>query len=197
MRFSTLFNRLLKGSVAVEVYRRKENSEDGEMQGELCGVYSYGGRVPREIWSSYVARIWPLDIYDEIIEGTKALDDNDVPDTGRILTVVPDVYRMMKKNTELNIDCDITAEQRAKGVIAMVDGMDVIKMTAKKMPERAGFMISHPVATVAPTKLEDYKIHQDPPGISGELVEGRIVYDAFVLDNKKMAIYYVENKATE
>lgn len=136
-------------------------------------------------------------IYDEIIEGTKALDDNDVPDTGRILTVVPDVYRMMKKNTELNIDCDITAEQRAKGVIAMVDGMDVIKMTAKKMPERAGFMISHPVATVAPTKLEDYKIHQDPPGISGELVEGRIVYDAFVLDNKKMAIYYVENKATE
>lgn len=136
-------------------------------------------------------------IYDEIIEGTKAIDDNDVPDTGRILTVVPDVYRMMKKNTELNIDCDITAEQRAKGVIAMVDGMDVIKMTAKKMPERAGFMISHPVATVAPTKLEDYKIHQDPPGISGELVEGRIVYDAFVLDNKKMAIYYVENKATE
>lgn len=79
----------------------------------------------------------------------------------------------------------------------MLDGMDVIKMTAKKMPERAGFMISHPVATVAPTKLEDYKIHQDPPGISGELVEGRIVYDAFVLDNKKMAIYYVENKATE
>lgn len=58
-------------------------------------------------------------------------------------------------------------------------------------------MISHPVATVAPTKLEDYKIHQDPPGISGELVEGRIVYDAFVLDNKKMAIYYVENKSTE
>ena len=30
--------------------------------------------------------------------------------------------------------------------------------------------------------------------ISGELVEGRIVYDAFVLDNKKMAIYYEENK---
>lgn len=42
MRFSTLFNRLLKGLVAVEVYRQKENSEDGEMQGELCGVYSYG-----------------------------------------------------------------------------------------------------------------------------------------------------------
>lgn len=35
MRFSTLFNRLLKGSVAVEVYRRKENSEDGETQRDV------------------------------------------------------------------------------------------------------------------------------------------------------------------
>lgn len=59
-----------------------------------------------------------------------------------------------------------------------------------------GFMIAHPVATVAPTKLEEYKVHQDPPGISGELIEGRIVYDAFVLDNKKKAIYYMENKAS-
>ena len=39
-------------------------------------------------------------------------------------------------------------------------------------------------------KLEDYKVHTDPPGISGSLVEGRIVYDAFVLDNKAKAIYY-------
>ena len=43
---------------------------------------------------------------------------------------------------------------------------------------------------MAPTKLEDYRVHQDPPGISGDLVEGRVCYDAFVLDNKKAAIYY-------
>ena len=48
----------------------------------------------------------------------------------------------------------------------------------------------HPSATVAPTKLEDYKVHEDPPGISGALVEGRINYDAFVLDNKAKGIYY-------
>ena len=53
-------------------------------------------------------------------------------------------------------------------------------------------MIAHPCATVAPVKLESYKTHQDPPGISGSLVEGRIVYDAFVLDNKKKAICYRE-----
>lgn len=133
-------------------------------------------------------------IYDEIIKGTELLDDEDVPDTGRVLTVVPEVYRMMKKCPDLSLDCDVTEKQRLNGVIAMVDGMDVVKISKKRMPTKAGFMICHPVATVAPTKLEDYRVHQDPPGISGELVEGRIVYDAFVLDNKKKAIYYVENK---
>lgn len=133
-------------------------------------------------------------IYDEIIKGTELLDDEDVPDIGRVLTVVPEVYRMMKKCPDLSLDCDVTEKQRLSGVIAMVDGMDVVKISKKRMPANAGFMICHPVATVAPTKLEDYRMHQDPPGISGELVEGRIVYDAFVLDNKKKAIYYVENK---
>ena len=51
-------------------------------------------------------------------------------------------------------------------------------------------MVAHPCATVAPTKLESYKTHENPPGISGFLVEGRIVYDAFVMENKAKAIYY-------
>lgn len=134
-------------------------------------------------------------IYDEIIKATETLDDAEVPDTGRTLTVVPGVYRLMKKCPDLTLDCDLTAEQKAKGVIAMVDGMNVIKIPTSRMPENFGFMVSHPVATVAPTKLEDYKVHQDPPGISGELVEGRICYDAFVLDNKVKAIYYLKNAA--
>lgn len=134
-----------------------------------------------------------VNIYDEIIKGTETLDNAEVPDTGRVLTVIPSVYRMMKKNKEINIDSDISEKQRLNGVIGMIDGMDVVKVPEKRMPNKFGFMIAHPVATVAPTKLDDYRVHQDPPGISGELVEGRICYDAFVLDNKKMAIYYCEN----
>ncbi len=75
-------------------------------------------------------------------------------------------------------------------MIANLDGLAVMKIPANRLPRNFGFMIAHPCATVAPTKLEDYKIHEDAPGISGSLVEGRIVYDAFVLDNKQKAIYY-------
>ena len=140
--------------------------------------------------------ITAANIYDLIIAGTEVLDDNEVPDTGRFILVSPDVYRIMKKNTEITLDTDIGQDQRKNGVIAMVDGMDVIKVPSARLPEGFGFLIGHKVATVAPTKLESYKIHQDPPGINGDLVEGRIVYDAFVLANKTKALYY-QAAATE
>lgn len=88
------------------------------------------------------------------------------------------------------METEIGNDLRIRGVIANLDGANVIKVPAVRLPEHFGFMLAHPSATVAPTKLADYKIHQDPPGISGDLVEGRIVYDAFVLDNKTKAIYY-------
>ena len=132
-------------------------------------------------------------IYDEIIKANKDLDNAEVPETGRYLVVTPDIYLLMKKSKDIVMETDISNELRVKGVIAMIDGTSVIKVPANRLPENFGFMVAHPCATVAPTKLEDYKVHEDAPGISGALVEGRIVYDAFVLENKAKAIYYQQN----
>ena len=57
------------------------------------------------------------------------------------------------------------------------------------MPTKTDFVITHPVACCAPVKLSEYKIHDNPPGINGYLIEGRVYYDAFVLTNKAKAIY--------
>ena len=56
-------------------------------------------------------------------------------------------------------------------------------------PENVEFIITNQAATTSPVKLSEYKIHDNPPGINGWLVEGRVYYDAFVLENKKSAIY--------
>lgn len=133
-------------------------------------------------------------IYDEIIKATNTLDNAEVEETRRILVVTPDVYMLMKKCPDIVMNTDVSNEMRLNGVIANLDGLTVLKVPAVRLPKDFGFMVAHPCATVAPTKLEDYKVHMDPPGISGSLVEGRIVYDAFVLDNKKKAIYYQANK---
>lgn len=129
-------------------------------------------------------------IYTEILKASKALDDEEVPETDRQLVVSPEVYQLMKRCKDITMETEIGNDLRIRGVIANLDGTNVIKVPAVRLPEHFGFMLAHPSATVAPTKLADYKIHQDPPGISGDLVEGRIVYDAFVLDNKTKAIYY-------
>lgn len=129
-------------------------------------------------------------IYEEIVKATVALDEAEAPENGRVLLVTPDVYRLMKQSKEIVLNTNVGEDMRLKGVISNLDGMNVIKVASSKVPENFGFMAAHPCATVAPTKLADYKTHQDPPGISGSLIEGRIVYDAFVLDNKKNAIYY-------
>lgn len=128
--------------------------------------------------------------YDEIIKASAILDDAEVPEAGRVLVVTPAGYQIMKKSKEIIMETNIGNDLRLKGVIANLDGMNVQKIPANRLPTDFGFMIAHPCATVAPTKLEEYKIHQDPPGISGALVEGRICYDAFVLENKAKAIYY-------
>lgn len=132
-------------------------------------------------------------IYDAIIEGNSVLDDALVPETGRVLVVTPDTYRIMKRSSDITLNTDIGENMRLNGVIANLDGLSVIKVPKSRLPEDFIFMIAHPVACVAPVKLSEYRVHSDPPGISGELVEGRICYDAFVLDNKKKAIYVLKN----
>lgn len=133
-------------------------------------------------------------IYDKIIEANSQLDDKLVPEFGRVLIMTPTTYVLLKKCPDAKLNQDIGKELRIKGVVAELDGLAIQKIPAVRLPAKFGFMIAHKVATVAPVKLEEYKTHADPPGISGTLVEGRIAYDAFILENKANAIYYLQNK---
>jgi hypothetical protein len=61
--------------------------------------------------------------------------------------------------------------------------------SADLLPAGVDFILTNKIAAIAPTKLTEYKTHDNPPGINGWLVEGRLYYDTFVLNNKKKAIY--------
>lgn len=139
-------------------------------------------------------------IYDMIFNANSALDDAEVPDLGRVLVVTPATLLLMKTSKDNNgryqdmISAVLDESKRKVGFVGNLDGLDVLKVPATRLPKNFGFMVAHPCATVAPAKLESYKTHDNPPGINGALVEGRICYDAFVLENKAKAIYYQENE---
>lgn len=158
-------------------------------------AYTYGVMCSSAGTKPTATTLSSENIFDEILNANNALDNAEVPETGRILVVTPDVYTMMKRSKDIIMETDIAEDMRLRGVISNLDGAAVIKVPAVRLPANFGFMLAHPCACVAPTKLEDYKVHEDPPGISGSLVEGRICYDAFVLDNKVKAIYYQEQTA--
>lgn len=48
----------------------------------------------------------------------------------------------------------------------------------------------HKDSVTAPRQLEEFKIHDDPPGISGNLIECRFIYDCFVFNEKIDGVYY-------
>lgn len=160
-------------------------------------AYVYGKIVAGAGTTATAEELTSENIFDKILTANNALDDANVPEAGRCLVVTPTTYFLMKRANDIVMNTDLGQDMRLKGVIANLDGCAVIKVPAARLPKNFGFMVVHPCATVAPVKLEDYRIHQDPPGISGDLVEGRICYDAFVLDNKKKAIYYQPLPASE
>ena len=153
-------------------------------------TYTYNAIVTKAGIKPTATALTAENIYEEITKGSEALDDEEVPDSGRYILATPATIRLMKLNDRLTVNEDIGKELRMKGVVATIDGASIIKVPKSRLPEGFGFLYGHPMAAVAPTKLADYKIHVDPPGLSGSLVEGRINYDAFVLDNKTKALYY-------
>ena len=159
-------------------------------------AYTYGVMCTNAGTVPTAKALTATNIYVEILAGSETLDNAEAPETGRVLVVTPATYALMKKCKDITMETDVGNDLRLKGVIGILDGMAVQKIPANRLPAGFGFMIAHPCATVAPTKLEDYTIHDNPPGISGALVEGRICYDAFTLDNKVKAIYYQAQPVT-
>lgn len=127
--------------------------------------------------------------YEAVLTGSEKLDDKKVPQGGRLLFVTPGFYNLIKLAPDFIKSTEIAQKMLINGVVGELDGMKVIKVPTSYFPANTPFFIAHPVATVAAQKLEDYKTHDNPPGINGWLVEGRKRYDAFVLENKKDALY--------
>jgi len=127
--------------------------------------------------------------YDEFLTGAAALIENNVPIAGTVAFVSSNFYKNVKEDSSFIRNGDMSQEMLVKGQIGSIDGIPVIVVPKSYFPEGVEFIITNQAATTSPVKLSEYKIHDNPPGINGWLVEGRVYYDAFVLDNKSDAIY--------
>lgn len=127
--------------------------------------------------------------YSSFLTAQEYLSENKVPITGRIAFVAPTYYSFLKLDTGFIKASDMGQKIMINGQVGEVDGVKIVVVPTAYLPTKTPFIITHPSVMVAPKKLQDYKLHDNPPGISGVLAEGRIYYDAFVLDAKKKGVY--------
>lgn len=139
--------------------------------------------------TSEAAAITTDNAYSAFLAGTEALTEGKAPQNGRVAFVTANYFSLIKQDNMFIKQSDTGQSVAFNGQVGMVDGVPLIVVPSSYLPENTAFVITNPIATCAPVKLTDYKIHDNPPGINGWLVEGRVRYDAFVLDNKAGAIY--------
>lgn len=127
--------------------------------------------------------------YEQFLHAQEVLGNCNVPEQGRVCLCSYRFAGLLKQDPAFMRECDTAQDMQIKGLLGEVDGVQIVRVPSSRLPEGTDFLMTHPMATVAPRQLAEYKIHDNPPGINGWLIEGRILYDAHVLKNKRDAIF--------
>ena len=128
-------------------------------------------------------------IVELISTGAQALDDNLVPESDRYVYVTSEVYKMIRLSPEFTGLEGLGVKAIGKGVCGEISGLNIVRVPKSYMPEGCFFIITHKNSVLMPYKISDAKVHNDPVGVSGALIEGRHYYDAFVLGAKCTGVY--------
>lgn len=141
------------------------------------------------IQSSTALNLTKTNVYESFLAGQEKLDEALVPQAGRVCYLKPSVYNMFKLDPSFTKSCDIAQNMLAKGQVGDVDGVAMFKAPTNYFPAKTEFVLLHPCCSITPMKLKDYKVHENPPGINGMLIEGRVIFDSFVFDTLVKNIY--------
>lgn len=127
--------------------------------------------------------------YEAFLKANTAITDAEVPETGRVAFCSSAFIELLKLDANYTKAGDLAQDRIVfKGMVGECDGVPILRIPGHRLPAGASFIITHPIAAPAPVKIRDYKIHQDPPGLAGNLVEGLIYHDCFVFENKRVCI---------
>lgn len=127
------------------------------------------------------------DVYAKFLALQEYLDDAEVPMEGRICFMTPAALNFIKQDSSFTLASDLGQKMLINGQVGEIDGVRIVKVPTTRMPANTAMILTHPKANAMPQQLSETKIHTDAPGISGALIEGRWIYDAFTFAQKEVA----------
>lgn len=117
------------------------------------------------------------------------MDDHLVPEDGRVAFVPGTIYKLIATSDEFIKLEQLGVKSVSRGEVGELFGFKIVKVPTSYMPKGCYFMAMHKSCAAMPQKISETKIHKDPPGYSGALVEARQYFDVFVFGEKAEAVY--------
>lgn len=125
-----------------------------------------------------------------------AMSNKNVPNEGRTLYIGWTYFGLLRLSPEFLGVESLGKDSLAKGALGSFMGASVVPVPDEYLGQ-AYFLITHKNAVMQPKAIQDYFVKQNPPGINGALLEGRFVYDAFVLGAKAHGVYTLVPSGTK
>lgn len=130
------------------------------------------------------------DVFAMVCAAEEYMTDNLIPQSERYLYISGKAYNQLRQSEEfLKNNEEINKKVIEKGVVGEVVGFKVVKVPTSYLPAGVNFIACYKNSVLLPYKIKDNKIHTDPPGISGALLEGRNLFDAFVIGERANGVY--------
>lgn len=139
-------------------------------------------------------------VVEKISDGMVHLSNKNVPAEGRTIFIGWTYFGMLRLSKQfIGIDA-LGTKALVRGALGTFMGAQVIPVPdeyLKKGSSQCYFLITYKDAIVQPKKINDMKLHKDPPGINGALLEGRFLFDAFVIGAKCDGVYAALTASTK
>ncbi|MEE0775866.1 MAG: FN3 associated domain-containing protein [Bacillota bacterium] len=175
-----------KGDVQDQKFQKKANEcmkrQTDEVIKPMIEKYRVG-KIAEKVGHVATASLTKSNTFETFLSMQAELTNALAPRSGRVCLVPPATLNYIKLGDFVKYS-DRSQEMVVKGVVGEVDGTAIIEVPQDIMPSGLNMLFCHKDATVAVEKLKDLVIHENPAGINGNLLEGRIRFDAFVLDTK-------------
>ena len=134
--------------------------------------------------------------YTMFLNAQEKMDDNKVPRANRIFYCTPAYFKNIKLDSNFIKASDVAMNKLINGQVGEIDGVRLVMLPTSYFKTNLYGILVYTPSTISPSKLTEYKIHSNPPGINGDLVEGRVMFDTFVLDAKKKGVVAIQKTAS-
>lgn len=141
------------------------------------------------------ASLTKSNVLEAIMKGSMEMNNKLVPKKNRVLFIKESIYLQCKLADQIVGIDSLGSKAITNGAVGMIDQMKVVPVPDSYFPENTNFIIKYKGATVDPVQLKTYRILTEQRGVDGDVVEGRIIYDSFVLDTRKNGIYTSKSAA--